>query len=213
MSQPPKDLFKRFDTPPSPIHDAAQKWARHEGWTAPWDHKQQKSEAGKKSGLVRAARERLRRGIVLLLYANLDSEYRNQPFSIKSIEALHDEYLKVLHREKDNVLDATLDWVIAPFSAKSIEHLHDKYLKDLHRKKDNFPEAVLNLVVDGRKQKGGIREPWEEGRLRFIFRTWLDLHRLSETDLQILSRLSRETLKKDLKSLNVRGRHLTRRSG
>lgn len=64
MSTPPKDLFKRYTTPPTPLHAAVQGRAREAGWTPPWDRKQQKSEAGKKSGLVRAARERLRRDLV-----------------------------------------------------------------------------------------------------------------------------------------------------
>jgi hypothetical protein len=199
MSSPPKDLFKRFDTPPSPTHDAVQKWARHEGWTAPWDRKQQRSEAGKKSGLVRAARERLRRDIVSILYGNLDSAYRNQPFSTKSIKALHDEYLKVLHREReDNVLDAAVN----RFSARElIEAFNDIY------QKGNFLDVMSNMIFS---QKDWSRDPC---RVRFIQRTCLDLHRLSETDLRFLSRASRETLKKDLKSMNVRGRQRTRRSG
>jgi hypothetical protein len=214
MSTPPKDLFKRFETAPSPTHDAVQKWARHEGWTAPWDRKQQKSEAGKKSGHVRAAREKVRRNIVFILYGNLESAYRNQPFSTKSIKALHDEYLKVLHREKDNVLEAASNWFLAPFSMVLVQRLYDS------DQKDNFLEAVSSRIIDCRKQRGWDRDPvptnapfttWDEVRVPYFVQTCVDLHRLSETDLRFLSRVSRETLKKDLKSL-FRGRQRTRRS-
>ena len=44
MSTPPKDLFKRYATPPTPLHDAVQRWARKEGWIPPWDHEEQQKE-------------------------------------------------------------------------------------------------------------------------------------------------------------------------
>jgi hypothetical protein len=116
-----RKLFKRYSTPPDRLTEEVQRSAIEEGWMPSWTleeqrekERHQKKEAGKTSGLVRAARERLRRDIVLLLYAQLDSAYRNQPFSNKSIEALRDEYLKVLYREKDNVLDAVFNWFVAP---------------------------------------------------------------------------------------------------
>jgi Arm DNA-binding domain len=119
-------------------------------------------------------------------------------------------------------------------AVKSRQQLETVFATMLNKPLLDIRRAELQLIADNRQsaasaslairilrpclkwaEKRGLvgRDPWDEGRLGFIFRTWLDLRRLSETDLQILSRLGRETLKKDLKSLNVRGRHRTRRSG
>ena len=83
-----------------------------------------------------------------------------------------------------------LNWFAAPFSTELIVSLHDKY------QKDNFLDAMSNMIIGARKQKGGFRDPEDEGRLRFILWTLLARNHLSETDLQSLSRVSRETSEK-----------------
>ena len=81
MTAPPNDLFKRYTTPPTPLHDAAQKWARKEGWTPRWDGEEQKKAAGKKSGIVRKNRAELRLSIIHAAYSRLKPTYKYQPFS------------------------------------------------------------------------------------------------------------------------------------
>jgi hypothetical protein len=215
MTKLPKHQWFNEDVPSdSPVIDELRRLQKEAGYKSPRTLREerqkerlQKKEAGETSGYVRAARERLRRDIVLILYGNLDSAYRNQPFSTKSIEALHDEFLKVLYQEQDNVLDALFNWFVAPLWTTQVERLHDKY------EQDNFLDAVSNFAINLRKQQGRDRDALDEGRARFILQTWLGLRRLSESDLQILSRVSLETLKKDLQSMNIRGRQRTRRSG
>ena len=73
-------------------------------------------------------------------------------------------------------------------------------------KKDSFLDVMWKLICS---QKDWYRDP---RRARFIQRTCVDLHRLSETDVRFLGRVSRETLKKDLKSMNIRGRRWIRGS-
>lgn len=65
----------------------------------------QKKAAGKKSGLMRERRAKLRRYIVGAAYWGLKPAYRNQPYSTTSIDVLREEYLKILHDEPNNSLD------------------------------------------------------------------------------------------------------------
>ena len=60
-------------------------------------------QGGKQSGHVRRARSGLRRRIVAMVHEQLKPAYQNQPFSTEALHALHDEYLKVLNGEPDNV--------------------------------------------------------------------------------------------------------------
>jgi hypothetical protein len=119
-----------------------------------------------------------------------------------SIKALHDEYLKVLHREKDNTLEAASNVFLAPFSMAWVEVFYDSY------QKDNFLEAMSRMILDCRKQRGWGRDPLpadapypvgttlDEATVPFFVQTCMDFHRLSETDVRFLSRVSREILKK-----------------
>jgi hypothetical protein len=108
MSKTPKDLFQRYVTPPSRLHNAVQSLARQEGWIPPWDHEEQQSQkkaAGKKSGIIRERRAKLRRSIFIVVYLQLKPAYRNQPYSTKSIDVVREEYLKIIHGEPNNLLD------------------------------------------------------------------------------------------------------------
>ena len=108
MSTTPKDLFKRYDTPPSRLHEAVQRWARQEGWSPPWDREEQQSqkkEAGKQSARVRKERADLRQRTVEVVYDQLKPAYRNQPYSTETFRVVKDAYLRVLHQEPGNVLD------------------------------------------------------------------------------------------------------------
>jgi len=223
MTKLPKEQWFDENIPPdSPQIVELRRLQKAQGYESPRALKEQrekerlhKKKAGKKSGDVRAAREKVRRNIVAILYGNLESAYSNQPFSTNSIKALRDEYLKVLHREKDNVLEAASNLFLAPFSMALVQDLYDRY------QKHNFLEAMSSVIIDRRKQRGWDRDPvptnapfttWDEVRVPFFVQTCIDFHRLSETDFQFLSRVSRETLKRDLKLL-FRGRQRTRRSG
>ncbi len=114
MSTPPKDLFKRYATPPTRLHDAVQGRAREAGWTAPWDREEQQKTAGKKSGRLRAERAEIRRIFVKAAFKGLKPSYQMQPFSNDSIKALQEEYLNLLkllvkdHDGSDLLMAATL---------------------------------------------------------------------------------------------------------
>jgi hypothetical protein len=247
MSQPPKDLFKRFDTPPSPIHDAAQKWARHEGWTAPWDRKQQKSEAGKKSGLVRRSRAEVRLYIVRQVYEQLDPKYKHQPYSNDSMDALREKYFSVLGERCDNPqLDPQPSVRTSPtedelksfaLDVESISQLPESDRMDaLRRDFDYFldnttppftltgDDAVQHLLQEKNLSEGTIDgssyilPPNDEfDSLSADFHLWTSvtsaMAELSESDRQALQRVSRETLRKCLRQLGVKGGRRTRRSG
>ena len=103
MSGSLKDLFHRFDTPPTRTHDEVQRRAKEAGWTPPWDHEEQQKEqqhqkkaAGKKSALVRGERAELRRLIIQAAYAHLNPAQKHQPYSNDSIDALKEMYLSLL---------------------------------------------------------------------------------------------------------------------
>ena len=229
MTKLPKEQwFDENISPDSPQIVELRRLQKAAGYESPRALKEQrekeqlqKKKAGKKSGDVRAAREKARRDLVFILWGNLDAAYRNQPFSAKSINALHDEYLKVLHGEKDNVLEAASNCFLAPFPMALVQSVYDSYLAGQPRY--NFLEAMSSMIINDRKQRGWDRDllptndsfpvgtTWDELRVPYFVQFCVDFHRLSETDLRFLSRVSRETLKKDLKSL-FRGRQRTRRS-
>jgi len=97
MSKSINDLFQRFAIPPSPLHEAIQKSARKQGWTAPWDAEdQQREKAGKRSGVMRKGRAEVRRHFVKTAFEKLKAPYRMQPFSDHSIDALTIAYRKLL---------------------------------------------------------------------------------------------------------------------
>jgi hypothetical protein len=226
-----RNLFKRYSTPPDRLTEEVQRSATEQGWMSPWTLEElrekgrlQKKHAGEASGHVRAAREKVRRDLVFILYLNLDAAYRNQPFSTKSIKVLHDEYLKVLHGEKDNVLEAASNVFLDPFSMAMVQSLYENYQARQQVSPYNFLETISSVIINCRKQHGWDRDllptndsfpvgtTWDELRVPFFVQTCVDFHRLSEIDLWFLSGVSPETLKKDLKSMNIRGRRWIRGS-
>jgi hypothetical protein len=229
MTKLPKEQWFDENIPPdSRVISELRMLVKERGYKSPRaleEEQRQKKKAGTKSGHVRATREKVRRDIVRLLYWNLDTAYRNQPFSTKSIKALHDQYLKVFRREKDNVLDAAINLFLAPFSTALVQGIYDSYQARQDVSPYNFLEAMSSMILNCRKQRGWDRDPlptndsfpvgttWDELRVPLFVQTCVDFHRLSETDIRFLSQVSRETLKKDLKSINIRGRQRTRRSG
>jgi hypothetical protein len=119
----------------------------------------QTKKAGEASRDVRAPRGKVRRNIVCLLFLNLESEYRNQRFSAKSIKALHDEYLKLFRREEDNILEAACNCFLAPFSMGMVQGIYDSYQAEQHiSPRPNFVEAMSSYILDCRKQKGWDRD-------------------------------------------------------
>ena len=107
MNTTPKDLFKRYDTPPSRLHEAVQRLARQEGWRPPWareEQQSQKKEAGKLSARIRKERADLRLALIEIVYRQLKPAYRNQPYSTASMKLIRTEYLRVLHDEDNNLL-------------------------------------------------------------------------------------------------------------
>jgi hypothetical protein len=174
MSTTPKDLFQRHDSPPSRLHDAVQTLARQEGWIPPWDREEQQSQkkaAGKKSGVIRERRTKLRRYIVGAAYWGLKPAYRNQPYSTTSIKVLREEYLKILHYEPNNSLDV----------------------------------MFLQLA---KKQN-----PCGDPVFRFCWLLVSKMPKLPENDRQMLEKISKETLIKDLKAIGVRSKRSKKRSG
>jgi hypothetical protein len=100
---PLAELFRPYAIPPTP---AVQEAARQEGWVPPWDREFpeiQKKEAGKRSGAMRAGLAGIRRSLVREAHALLGPTYRLHPFSIYSIEALRNEYLRLLDPTAKNL--------------------------------------------------------------------------------------------------------------
>jgi len=121
VSKSVNDLFQRFAIPPSPLHEAIQKWARKQGWTAPWDE-QQREKAGKRSGVMRKGRAEVRRHFVKTAFERLKPPYRMQPFSDQSIDALTIAYRNVL---AEDGFDPDALMVAAPFKASRETLIND----------------------------------------------------------------------------------------
>jgi hypothetical protein len=174
MSKTPKDLFQRYVTPPSRLHNAVQSLARQEGWIPPWDREEQQSQkkaAGKKSGIIRESRTNLRRYIVGAAHWGLMPAYRNQPYSTTSIGVLREDYLKILHYEPNNSLD------------------------------------VMCLQLAKKQNPSG------DPVFRFCLSLLIQMPKLPENDRQMLEKISKETLIKDLKAIGVRSKRSKKRSG
>ena len=210
MSTPPKDLFKRYTTPPTPLHAAVQGRAREAGWIPPWEHEEQQkeqqsqnTEAGKKSGLVRGERAEVRRLIIQLAYLRLDPKYKHQPYSTNSIDALHREYLSVVGKGGDAPwphiapTDKEIDLFISLMA--QAELLEER--ADIYR---SFEDRSL-----------GAPPPPRTTKEEFDLHTSLVISMMewSETDRKALEKVSRDTLRQGLKQLGVKSRRRTRRSG
>ena len=123
------ELFRSYGIPPTPLHEAVQEAATKAGWAAPWDREEQevaaaaeqlkKRTAGKKSGLVRAGRAKLRLLFVKEAYDRLKPAYRIEPFSEHSIDALQVKYREAIAESGDPAapFDADLLMSAAPFKA------------------------------------------------------------------------------------------------
>lgn len=161
--------------------------------------KAQKREAGKKSGLVRAAREKLRRRVVVVVYEQLKPAYRNQPYSTESFEALHDQYLKVVCNEKANILQI------------AYERIADKAFGKIDM--DALSDDLLKNRVTAVDTRGHFADPRDKYSFWFYWRLIWDLDHLSQSERQMLTRVSDDTLIKDLKRLGIRSRRKQKRFG
>jgi hypothetical protein len=104
-----------------------QEAATEAGWIAPWDpdavklknEKPKKRAAGKKSGLVRAGRAKLRLLFVKEAYDRLKPANRMEPYSDHSMKALQAAYREVIAESGDPAapFDADLLMLAAPFKA------------------------------------------------------------------------------------------------
>lgn len=102
-----RDFFRWYGIPPTELHEAMQSAAQLEGWIPPWqyeDQKQQKREAGKRSGSSRGGLSELRRSLVTIARSRLSPELRRSPYSGRAKEALRDMYKRMLdgdHEDSD----------------------------------------------------------------------------------------------------------------
>ena len=97
MSTTPKDLFRPYGIPPSPLHEVVQEAARQAGWTPPWDREQQQRQkklAGKQSGLRRAGLAQIRQSVVTVARTRLKS--KREPYSNASVDALGEEFRRLV---------------------------------------------------------------------------------------------------------------------
>jgi hypothetical protein len=90
-----RDFFRRYSTPPSPAHEHVQKIAIEERWTPPWYGEEQKREAGKRSALARVKAAKVRLEMIAAAYSLLEPEFKTNPYSKRSIEALAAKYYRL----------------------------------------------------------------------------------------------------------------------
>ena len=214
MNTTPKDLFKRYDTPPSRLHDAVQRLARQEGWRPPWareEQQNQKTAAGKLSARVRRERADLRLALIQIVYKQLKPAYQNQPYSTMSMELIRAEYLKVLHDEDNNLLAVAIRKLLKIEDndarrrrAEYLSKLLDEGNKEATSKllEEATSELLKTKACDARSQM-----------LLFCVFLQITLDKLSPNDRKILGQVSEETLKSDFKQLGIRSRHKQKRSG
>jgi hypothetical protein len=96
---PISSLVELFNLPASTqLQDVVQEAARRGGWTAPWDFedKAQKKKAGKRSGAKRAGLAGMRRSLLMQTHMRLKPSHRLSPFSVHSVDALHEGYRQLL---------------------------------------------------------------------------------------------------------------------
>ena len=94
--------------------------------------------------------------------------------SPKSIKALHDEYLKVLHGEKDNVLEAASKVFLGPLSMASVQSVYESY-QARQFPPYNFLEAMSRMILDCRKQRGWDRDLLPTNESFPVGTTWDEL--------------------------------------
>src|SRR5689334_21449029 len=91
--------FFRYAVPATQFQLAFQEAAKRAGWLPAWDRidaRAQKSSAGINSGVSRAEKQELRRQIVKRAYERLKPTPRLQPYSNQSVDALVQEYKRLL---------------------------------------------------------------------------------------------------------------------
>jgi hypothetical protein len=205
MSAPPKDLFKRHATPPTPLHDAVQKWAKKEGWSPPWDGEEQKKAAGKKSGIVRKTRAKLRLSIIHAAYSRLKPTYKSQPFSSESIDALEEEYLSLLGKADgsssipltEDRLDSYASAILAIPQLPAVDRsdaLQDDYY----------------IFLRGTPLR---RKPMTDDELDLNISVLLAIADLPEADRHALQKVSHETLRSGLNQLGIKGKRPAQHPG
>jgi hypothetical protein len=213
-----RDLFKRYSKPPSQLIEEVQRSAREEGWTPPWDEKQQsqRKAAGKKSGTVRADRSKLRLSIIRAAYALLPPKYKYEPFSKESIGALREGYLSMLgaglgdrsgtaptEKELDAVRDehdALIGKILEGSAAPSCILISEANFDDFHRVYSSLSDKLL-----GRRSSPLARLTDEELDLR------ISIVLATDTDRKALQKVSPWTLRKGLLQLGIRSRRRARR--
>ena len=195
MSTTPKDLFQRYTSPPSPLHQAVQELARQEGWTPRWDGEQQKKSAGKKSGVVRGKRGALRHSLIQVAYLRLPPEYKKEPYSTHSITALKKEYLYLLG-----------------VGAVAKSPPTDDEVRSLLTSIDSFDD--LKEVYFGLRSRSceGPRPPISDKELDLWSNVVLAVADLPESDSKALRDVSCSTLKKSLIDMGIRSARRAQRS-
>ena len=214
MNTTPKDLFKRYDTPPSRLHEAVQRLARQEGWRPPWAREEQQSkkkEAGKLSARIRKERADLRLALIQIVYRQLKPAYQNQPYSTVSMELIRTEYLRVLHDEDNNLLAVAIRKLLK-IEDNDARRRRAEYLSKLLD--EGNKEAISKLLeeVISKIQKTEALDARSQMLLFYVF-LQITLDKLSPNDRKILAQVSDETLKNDFKQLGIRSRHKQKRSG
>jgi len=206
-----KDLFHRFKSPPSPIHKEVQRRAKEAGWTPPWDREEQQKEqqyqkeaAGKKSGRVRRKRAELRHQIIEAAYARLNTAHKHQPYSRNSIDALLRQYLSLLGKNP-----------IGPHTPPTNDELEAFSLGVSAIKQLPEPDRVDALSDEYCRlnETAASRTTLTEEAIDLSIEILMATRDLSETELQALQQVSRETLKKGLIQLGVKAACRTKQFG
>jgi hypothetical protein len=154
-------------------------------------------QGGKQSGQVRRERSCLRRRLVVMVHEQLKPAYQNQPFSTQALDALRDEYLKVLNGEEDNVF-ARMLYALCP----SLSPEADAWVQSMR------PLGSRRIISEPRRrvlQKPAV--PPDQNKILLHWAIERDISNLSDTDRQFLKQVSHDTLLKDLKALGIRSRH------
>jgi len=147
-SKSPDDLvglFQPYGIPPTRLHEAVQDAATKAGWIAPWDadavrlrnEKLKNKAAGKRSGLARGGRAKLRLLFVKEAYDRLKPARRMEPYSTHSMDDLMAKYREVIAESGDPTapFDADLLMSAAPFKADRVTLKNDLILLGIRSKR------------------------------------------------------------------------------